>query len=175
MPGLVDIHSHPSTEPSYRGLREDHGVPEQYMTGLHERSQAFRLGADGKKAATRDGLRRDAGPAASPRWRTCRCQLAGWTDATPAPVACGSTPPRATARWLAGGLARSRASPGSGMRRPGAEQGLRRHPRAILEELDAWDPSGRLKGVVYPLQIDTVTRSCSASRSLTPRRRAGHS
>ena len=45
MPGLVDIHSHPSTEPSFRGLREDHGVPEQYMTGLHERSQAFRLDA----------------------------------------------------------------------------------------------------------------------------------
>ena len=44
MPGLVDIHSHPSTEPSFRGIREDHGVPEQYMTGLHESSQAFRLG-----------------------------------------------------------------------------------------------------------------------------------
>ena len=51
MPGLVDIHSHPSTEPSFRGLREDHGVPEQYMTGLHERSQAFRLDPAGRKAA----------------------------------------------------------------------------------------------------------------------------
>ena len=61
MPGLVDIHSHPSTEPSYRGLREDHGVPEQYMTGLHERSQAFRLDADGEEGRNRDGLRRDAG------------------------------------------------------------------------------------------------------------------
>ena len=27
MPGLVDIHSHPSTEPGFRGVREDHGVP----------------------------------------------------------------------------------------------------------------------------------------------------
>src|SRR5262245_37178360 len=52
MPGLVDIHSHPSTEPSLRGIREDHGVPEQYMTGLHERSQAFRLDAEGRRAAT---------------------------------------------------------------------------------------------------------------------------
>ena len=52
MPGLVDSHSHPSTEPSLRGIREDHGVPEQYMTGLHERSQAFRLDAEGRKAAT---------------------------------------------------------------------------------------------------------------------------
>jgi len=39
LPGLIDIHSHPSTEPGFRGLREDHGVPEQQMTGLHERSQ----------------------------------------------------------------------------------------------------------------------------------------
>ena len=41
MPGLVDIHSHPQHEPSYRGLREEHGVPNMYMTGLFERSQAF--------------------------------------------------------------------------------------------------------------------------------------
>jgi cytosine/adenosine deaminase-related metal-dependent hydrolase len=33
LPGLVNIHSHPSTEPGYRGVREDHGVPEQQMTG----------------------------------------------------------------------------------------------------------------------------------------------
>ena len=27
LPGLINIHSHPSTEPGYRGVREDHGVP----------------------------------------------------------------------------------------------------------------------------------------------------
>jgi 5-methylthioadenosine/S-adenosylhomocysteine deaminase len=41
MPGLVDIHSHPGHEPAYRGIREEHGVPNMYMTGLYERSQAF--------------------------------------------------------------------------------------------------------------------------------------
>jgi len=41
MPGLVDIHSHPSTEPFYRGIREEHGVPQMYMSGLFERSLAF--------------------------------------------------------------------------------------------------------------------------------------
>ena len=34
LPGMVDIHSHPSLEPSYRGIREEHGVREMYMTGL---------------------------------------------------------------------------------------------------------------------------------------------
>ena len=37
MPGLVDIHAHPATEIFYRGLREDHSVPEHYITGLCER------------------------------------------------------------------------------------------------------------------------------------------
>ena len=51
MPGLVNIHSHPTTEPSLRGVREDHGVPEQQMTGLFERAQAFRLSPEGRRAA----------------------------------------------------------------------------------------------------------------------------
>src|SRR5579864_2871397 len=41
MPGLINIHSHPSTEPFYRGIREEHGVPQMYMSGLYERSLAF--------------------------------------------------------------------------------------------------------------------------------------
>ena len=42
MPGLIDLHSHPSTEPFYRGVREEHGVPAMYMSGLYERSIALR-------------------------------------------------------------------------------------------------------------------------------------
>ena len=34
MPGLIDLHSHPSTEPFYRGVREEHGVP----ADVHERT-----------------------------------------------------------------------------------------------------------------------------------------
>jgi cytosine/adenosine deaminase-related metal-dependent hydrolase len=53
MPGLVNVHTHPTTEPAYRGVREDHGVPEQHMSGLFERLQAFRLDAAGQQAAMR--------------------------------------------------------------------------------------------------------------------------
>jgi cytosine/adenosine deaminase-related metal-dependent hydrolase len=52
MPGLVDIHSHPSSESSYRGIREEHGVPEMYMSGLYERGQAFSLDEEGLLAST---------------------------------------------------------------------------------------------------------------------------
>ena len=33
MPGLINIHCHPSTESFFRGIREEHGVPEMYMSG----------------------------------------------------------------------------------------------------------------------------------------------
>ena len=51
MPGLVNLHSHPYGELSYRGLREEHGVPEMYMTGLYERLQAFSLSEAGQRAS----------------------------------------------------------------------------------------------------------------------------
>lgn len=50
MPGLVDIHSHPSTEPFFRGIREEHGLPAMFMTGLYERGFAFRPDAAGRQA-----------------------------------------------------------------------------------------------------------------------------
>ncbi len=43
IPGLVDIHAHPASEPFYRGIREDHSVREHYMTGLYERSCAYAI------------------------------------------------------------------------------------------------------------------------------------
>ena len=50
MPGLIDLHSHPSTEPFYRGVREEHGVPAMYMSGLYERSVALQPDAAARKA-----------------------------------------------------------------------------------------------------------------------------
>ncbi len=49
IPGLVDIHSHPCTEVLYRGIREDHSVRAHYMTGLYERSCAYRADPDDLK------------------------------------------------------------------------------------------------------------------------------
>ncbi len=50
MPGLVNLHAHPHTEPAYKGVREDHGVPGMYDTGLYERMCAFALDAAGQRA-----------------------------------------------------------------------------------------------------------------------------
>jgi 5-methylthioadenosine/S-adenosylhomocysteine deaminase len=52
MPGLINIHSHPSLEPSYKGIREEHGVPEMYMSGLYERCATLMPDQEGQKACT---------------------------------------------------------------------------------------------------------------------------
>ena len=54
LPGLIDIHAHPEHEPLYRGVREEHGLPNMHMTGLYERSQAFSAPDDDARAASPD-------------------------------------------------------------------------------------------------------------------------
>ena len=51
LPGFVNLHSHPALEPIYKGIREEHGVPEMYMTGLYERMNAFVPDREGMLAA----------------------------------------------------------------------------------------------------------------------------
>jgi 5-methylthioadenosine/S-adenosylhomocysteine deaminase len=52
IPGLINIHSHPEHEPLYRGIREEHGLPSMYMTGLYERSQALSAPDDEARAVS---------------------------------------------------------------------------------------------------------------------------
>jgi cytosine/adenosine deaminase-related metal-dependent hydrolase len=151
MPGLIDIHAHPSTEPSLRGIREDHGVPEQHMTGLYERSQAFRLDAEGRKAAT---------VMAYAEMLACgvttvadlSVPFEGWTEVMRACrlriyAAAGFAP----GRWAMSSQAVVTWNWDEAAGAKGFE-----HAKKILDELES-SPSGRLKGIVYPLQIDTVT------------------
>ncbi len=51
IPGLIDVHSHPTHESSYKGIREEHGLPGHYGSGLYERLQAYKLDELGRKAA----------------------------------------------------------------------------------------------------------------------------
>jgi len=50
MPGLVNLHTHPSLEPSYKGIREEHGLPEHYMSGLYERCAVLMPDEEGQRA-----------------------------------------------------------------------------------------------------------------------------
>ena len=152
LPGLIDIHAHPEHEPLYRGVREEHGLRDMYMTGLYERSQAFSAPDDEARAA-------------SAEFAYCELLLSGVTSLVDISPAWDSwielfaksgmrgflAPGYASARWrltndfdlhYAWDEARGRES---------FATALALIDRAIGHQ------SGRLSGVVSPMQIDTCT------------------
>lgn len=151
LPGFVNVHSHPFCEPLYRGIREEHGVPNMYMTGLYERMQAFMPDGPGMLAAAEVAY--------------CELLLSGVTSiADLSPVYDGwldlaaksglrvfLAPSYASASW--------RQSNDYVLEYDWNEkQGLNRFEEslALIDEALA-HPSGRLGGVVSPAQIDTCT------------------
>ena len=151
LPGLVNIHSHPSTEPGYRGVREDHGVPEQQMTGLMERLQAFRLPDDGRQAAAKiayaEMLR--AGT-------TTACDVTapfdGWLETMAGSgMRFYAAPTFASARW-------GMSAPQTVTWKWDEARGLAEFEKAkrVMADAEAHN-SRRLDAMVFPAQIDTVT------------------
>ncbi|HTW70977.1 MAG TPA: amidohydrolase family protein [Acetobacteraceae bacterium] len=151
MPGLINLHSHPSTEPFYRGVREDHGVPAMYMSGLYERSAAFQPDPPARRAGKQvaycemllSGITSVADLSASDE---------GWIDlAAQSGLRVFLAPSYASARWYMdnGWELKYRWD------EPAGNRGL----HAALELIDqaARHPSGRLGGIVSPAQIDTCT------------------
>jgi 5-methylthioadenosine/S-adenosylhomocysteine deaminase len=151
LPGLVNIHSHPTTEAGYRGVREDHGVPEQQMTGLIERLQAFRLPLEGRAAAAElsysEMLR--AGT-------TTACDVTvpfdGWLETMArSGMRFYAAPTFASARW-------GMAAPQTVTWQWDEAGGLKAFDKAkaVMAEAESHN-SGRLGAMVFPNQIDTVT------------------
>lgn len=151
LPGFVNVHSHPFCEPLYRGLREEHGVPNMYMTGLYERMQAFMPDAPGMLAAAEVAY--------------CELLLSGVTSiADLSPVYDGWLD-LAAKSGLRVFLAPSYASASWKQRNDhvldydwNEKLGLKRFEEslALIDQALA-HPSGRLGGIVSPAQIDTCT------------------
>ncbi|MBL6457780.1 amidohydrolase family protein [Belnapia sp. T6] len=150
LPGLVDVHTHPTTEPGLRGVREDHGVPEQQMSGLFERAQSLRLDEAGREAAQRlayaellsGGVTSVVDLSAPHRGWLGVMRESGmrvWAGPGYASAQWGMTAPQ-TVTWT--------WTEGAG--RAGFQRA-----QALMDEAEA-DPSGRLSGIVFPAQIDTV-------------------
>lgn len=151
IPGFVDIHAHPASEMFYRGIREDHSVPEHYMTGLYERSCAY--------AIDRDALKHGGEVAYADLMRSGVTTLVditfpypGWIEMIERSGMRGYTAPGFnTATWY----------------RDNAHQLKYNEDIALGEKtfaaaLDLIDevrkhPSGRMNGVVSPVQVDNNT------------------
>ncbi len=153
MPGLVNIHSHPEHEPAYRGIREEHGVAAMYMSGLFERAQSF--------SATDDAFRD-----ANAEFAYCELLKSGVTSLVDISPAWDNWAPllaRSGLRaWLAPGFASAKwkLENAHELKYDWDEPLGRKRFEAALKVVDAaaQDASGRLSGVVAPMQIDT----CSA-------------
>ena len=152
IPGLVNIHSHPEHEPLYRGIREEHGLPSMHMTGLYERSQALSAPDDEARAASaefaycellRSGVTTLVD--VSPPWN-------GWVELFAQSGLRGFLAPGyASARWYMENDRELLYAWDEARGRDGFA--------AALDVIDAAlaHPSGRLSGVVSPMQIDTCT------------------
>ncbi|WP_428486332.1 amidohydrolase family protein [Rhodopila sp.] len=151
MPGLVDIHAHPSTEPFFRGIREEHGLPTMFMSGLYERGFAFRPDAAGRYAGK----------------TTAYCEMLltgitsiadlsgidqGWIDlAARSGLRVFLAPSYASATWHLENNWQLKYA----WDEPAGRRGL----DAALKLIDAAQahPSDRLSGILSPAQIDTCT------------------
>jgi len=151
MPGLIDVHAHPGHEASYRGIREEHGVPELFMTGLFERSCAYSLDDEGKLACVEAAC--------------CELLLSGVTTLVDISAIYPGWVDLIAKSGIRGVLAPSYASSRWVVRRPHLleyewnEAAGRRGFEEALKLCDqlAKHPSGRLSGLVSPAQIDTCT------------------
>jgi cytosine/adenosine deaminase-related metal-dependent hydrolase len=152
MPGLINIHAHPHHEPLYRGIREEHGLPSMYMTGLYERSQS--MGAPDIEAR-----------AACAEFAFCELLLSGvtslvdisgnwdgWIELFAKSGMRGFLAPGyASARWYMEDDHELRYAWDEARGRSGFEEALRVIDAAVAH------PCGRLSGVISPMQIDNCT------------------
>lgn len=150
MPGLVNVHSHPTHEPAYRGIREEHGVANMYMTGLYERSAAF----DTSALALRQASLEVALCELLKSGVTSVCDISpifeGWEEIFGRAGMRGFLAPGyASARW------RLRNDHELGFE--WSEDGGRGRMDAALSFIDGLKPGGLLSGVVSPMQIENCT------------------
>jgi cytosine/adenosine deaminase-related metal-dependent hydrolase len=152
MPGLVNVHSHPGHEPAYRGIREEHGVRGMYMTGLFERSQAYALPDRESRAAATEFAYCELLKSGVTSVVDIGAPWDGWAElAARSGLRAFLAPGFASARW--------KLENEHELKYEGDEKSGRQRFEAALAFVDGLGrhPSGRLSGVLAPMQIDTCS------------------
>jgi cytosine/adenosine deaminase-related metal-dependent hydrolase len=153
MPGLVDLHSHPTTEPGYKGIREEHGVPEMYMSGLYERAVAFQLDEAGRRAAAEVAYSEMLASGVT-SVADLSVGFDGWIDLLGrSGLRAFVAPGYASARWHLDNRHELKFRWDEAAGRAAFERAL-----GLIAAAEK-HPSGRLSGVVYPMQIDTCSET----------------
>ena len=150
-PGLVDIHSHPMSEPLNKGFLDELGSPGLYMSSLYEFMPLFGPDAEGVRACMEVALAELLQSGV-----TTLVDLAvpfdGWLDILGASgLRAVAAPMYRSARWFTtnGHVTEYAWDEAAGM--------LAMEEALGLVDRAAQHPSGRLSGMVAPAQIDTCT------------------
>ncbi len=151
-PGLVNVHSHPSSEAMNKGFLDELGSPRLYMSSLYEFMPLFRPDDEGRRACVEVSL---SELLLSGVTTLVDLSIAwdGWLDTLAASGLRGvAAPMYRSARWYTknGHVVAYEWDEAAGR---GAMDGALAVVDAALKH-----PSGRLSGMVAPAQIDT----CSA-------------
>lgn len=151
MPGLVDIHSHPMSEPMNKGFTDEMGSPRLGMSGLYEYMPVFRPDAEGTAACAELAY---AELLLSGVTTLVDLSVAwdGWLDLLARSGLRGVVAPMyRSARWYTtdGHSVEYEWDEAAG--RAGLEKAL-----ALIERARQ-HPSGRLDGMLSPSQVDTCT------------------
>ncbi|MBM3522192.1 MAG: amidohydrolase family protein [Alphaproteobacteria bacterium] len=151
MPGLVDLHAHPSLEPHYRGIREEHGVREMGMAGLYERSVVFWPDKEGQLAAA-EAAYSDLLLSGVTTLADLSGAYEGWVELmAKSGLRSYIAPGFASSRWHLDNRHELKF-------KWDVEAGKRHFERALkmIDEIGK-HPSGRLTGMIFPAQIETCT------------------
>ncbi|MGB5757594.1 MAG: amidohydrolase family protein [Acidimicrobiales bacterium] len=151
MPGLIDVHAHPSTEPLKKGFREEFGNPLMYMSPLYDRSFMLQTDAAGQRICLQYAL-----------WELLRSGVTSIVDLSfPYEGWMETMADTGVRAWLVPSYASARWSTGNGHSVDYLWDEAR--GMALLDEAVAvgrsieQHPSGRLAAMLGPAQIDTCT------------------
>jgi cytosine/adenosine deaminase-related metal-dependent hydrolase len=165
LPGFVDIHAHPSSEPMLKGLTDEVGSPQLYMSSLYEYLPLFENDDEGKRASNEVALCELLQSGV-----TTVCDLSGerdgWLDTLgDSGIRAYAAPMFRSGRWYTTNGHEVRYEWNEAAGRDGLDRALRLIDRARQH------PSGRLSGMVYPAQADTCTEGLLRDAAAAARER----
>ncbi len=152
MPGLVNIHCHPTNQPITRGVREELGNPSLYMSALYDRTGLWR----NDDAGLLTGIEVAFGELLKSGVTTCIDYASrtpdGWIDVLAnSGMRVFAAPGFRDASWHVANGSRLDFEWDERAGKQAFENAL-----VLIEEAEA-HPSGRLSGVIAPAQVDTCT------------------
>jgi 5-methylthioadenosine/S-adenosylhomocysteine deaminase len=165
MPGLIDLHAHPSSEPMLKGLTDEVGSRQLFMSSLYEYLPLFAADEEGKRAANEVALCELLQSGV-----TTLCDLSvgpeDWLDTLGSSgIRAYVAPMYRSGRWYTTNGREVRYEWDEATGQAGFERALQTIGRASQH------PSGRLSGMLCPAQVDTCSEALLRDSAAAARER----